>query len=61
MKINARLSTPQIIFTAVFVATIQTFVTPFAEWDKSIYTIFSAGILCIVGVGLAKIIFKDEN
>lgn len=61
MKINARFSTPQIIFTAAFVATIQTFVTPFAEWDKSVYTALFAGILFIVGAGVAKIIFKDEN
>lgn len=61
MKLNAKLNTPQIIFTSAFVATILTIVSFFVEWDKSIYMGLLAGIITIVGGVFAKIIFKDEN
>ncbi|QFK72397.1 hypothetical protein F7984_14675 [Pradoshia sp. D12] len=61
MKLNAKLNTPQIIFTSAFVATILTVVDSFVDWDKSIYRGLFAGIMTIVGAVFAKIIFKDEN
>ena len=61
MKLNAKLNTPQIIFTSAFAATILTIVSSFVEWDKSIYMGFLAWIITIVGGVFAKIIFKDEN
>ena len=61
MKLNAKLNTPQIIFTSAFAATILTIVNSFVEWDKSIYMGLLAGIITMVGGVFAKIIFKDEN
>ena len=61
MKLNAKLNTPQIIFTSAFAATILTIISSFVEWDKSIYMGLLAGIITIVGGVFAKIIFKDEN
>ena len=61
MKLNAKLNTPQIIFTSAFAATILTIISSFVEWDKSIYMGLLAGIITMVGEAFAKIIFKDEN
>ena len=61
MKLNAKLNTPQIIFTSAFAATILTVVSSFIEWDKSIYSSLFAGIVTIVGAAFAKIIFKEET
>lgn len=60
LKINKKLSIPQILFTAFFVATLITVSDSFIEWDKPIYHGIYAGVLFIVGVVIAKVIFKDK-
>ncbi|MCM3729864.1 hypothetical protein M3226_30535 [Neobacillus cucumis] len=60
LNINKKLSIPQIIFTAFFVATFMTVSDSFIEWDNSIYHGIYAGILSIVGGVIAKVIFKDK-
>lgn len=56
-----KLKTSQIIFTAVFVATVVTAVNSFVNWDKQVYAVIFAGISVILGGIIAKIIFKDRN
>jgi hypothetical protein len=60
LNINKKLSIPQILFTAFFVATSITVSDSFIEWDKPIYHGIYAGVLFIVGVVFAKVIFKDK-
>lgn len=60
LNINKKLSIPQILFTAFFVATLITVSDSFIEWDKPIYHGIYAGALFIVGVVIAKVIFKDK-
>jgi intracellular septation protein A len=57
---NKKLSIPQILFTAFFVATLTTVSDSFIEWGKPIYHGIYAGILFIVGVVIAKMLFKDK-
>ena len=57
-NLNKKMSIPQILFAAFFVATLTTVSDSFVEWGK--YHGIYAGVLFIVGVVMAKVIFRDK-
>ena len=59
--LNTKATIPQIIFLSAFVATVLTVVDLYVEWDRSIYAGLFAGLMTLIGIVFAKIIFRDEN
>ena len=59
--LNTKATIPQIIFLSAFVATVLTVVDLYVEWDRSIYAGLFAGLMTLIGIIFAKIIFRDEN
>ena len=59
-NLNKKMSIPQILFAAFFVATLTTVSDSFIEWGKPVYHGIYAGALFIVGVVIAKVIFRDK-
>ena len=60
LNINKKLSSSQILFTAFFVATLNTVSDSLIVWGKPMYHGIYAGVLFIFGVVIAKVIFKDK-
>lgn len=55
-----KLSTPQILFIAFFVATIVTFSDSVINWDKRIPTGIFVFITTIIGAVISKMFFRDK-
>ena len=60
MNLNKKLSIPQILFAAFFVATLMTVSDYFIEWGKPIYKGLCTGVLFVVGSVISKVIFKNK-
>ena len=58
--LRERLKIREAIFVGLFLATVLIVTDMFVDWDKSIYKGLYAGIVYLVGVVLAKMIFKNR-
>lgn len=57
---SKKMSIPQILFTAILIAVLNTVSDSFIEWDKPLYYGTYSGVVFIFGVVIAKIIFKNK-
>lgn len=57
---NSKLSTPQVLFSAAFAATILTIFSSMANWQSEVIKFVFAFVVFMVGVMISKMIFKDE-
>ena len=57
---DLKLSTPQVLFSATFAATILTIFSSMADWQNEVIKFVFAFVVFMVRVMISKRIFKDE-
>ena len=58
--LSAKLTLPQLLFTAAFSATILTIVHSLTEWSNSVFEFLFAFLVFWIGVVVSRLIFKEE-